>query len=469
VSVARTQARLAVLAEFVTTAQPPASARARAAAALLDTVGVTLAGAVEPVARIVQSTIGGNGGGVHAENGGRVFRPGDAEGCAVIGTAHRAAAPDAALANGTAAHALDYDDMCFVSLAHPSAPLVPAVLAAGELNGSSGAAILDAYVVGFEIEARLGRLMNPRHYQRGWHCTSTLGVLGAAAASSRLAGLDAVTIAHALGIAASAASGLKDNFGSMVKPLHAGLAARDGVLASLLARGGLTASAQALDGPQGFLHAMDSERQDLARELEDLGMRWEVLDTGITMKLYPSCAATHPPLDALLELRAEEGLTPTAIDAIDVDVDRITPTVLLYDRPATPLEAKFSLNFCAAVAIADGRVGIDTFTEDRLRDESLRALMARVTMGVDEALGRNAPPLTEARVHVRLRGGRTLVREVRGARGTPERPASSAEVDAKFLACARRALPEEKATRALERLRRVEELTSIRELTHLLT
>ena len=450
-----------MLATFVTTAQPPAAARARAAAAFLDTVGVTLAGAVEPAARIVQTTI--------CEGGGRVFRPGDGEGCAVLGTNLRASAPDAALANGTAAHALDYDDMCFVSLAHPSAPLVPALLAVGDMCGPSGTAVLDAYVVGFEIEARFGRLMNPRHYQRGWHCTSTLGVLGAAAAASRIGTLDAASVAHALGIAASAASGLKDNFGSMVKPLHAGLAARDGVLASLLAGGGMTASASALDGPQGFLHAMDSERQDLARELEDLGNRWEILDTGITMKLYPSCAATHPPLDALLELRAEEHLTPDTIESIDVDVDRITPTVLLYAAPANPLEAKFSLHFCVAAAIADGRVGVDTFTADRLRDPALRALMGRVNMGVDEALGRHAPPLTEARVHVRLRGGRTLVREVKGARGTPDRPASPAEVDAKFMACATRALTAERAAQTLECLRRFEELANVRELTHLLT
>ena len=449
-----------MLAGFVTTAQPPAAARARAAAAILDTIGVTLAGAVEPAARIVQATI--------FEGGGRVFRPGGGEGCAVLGTNLRASAPDAALANGTAAHALDYDDMCFVSLAHPSAPLVPALLATGEMHASSGVSVLDAYVIGFEIEARFGRLMNPRHYQRGWHCTSTLGVLGAAAAASRLGALDAASVAHALGIAASSASGLKDNFGSMVKPLHAGLAARDGVLASLLAAGGLTASANALDGSQGFLHAMDSERQDLAGEIEDLGTRWEILDTGITTKLYPSCAATHPPLDALLELRAEEHLTPDTIESIDVDVDRITPTVLLYAQPANTLEAKFSLQFCAAAAIADGRVGVDTFSQDRLADPALRALMERVHMGVDEALGRNAPPLTEARVHVRLRGGRTLVREVKGARGTPDRPASPAEMDAKFMACATRALPAQQAAEALECLKRFEELADVRELSRLL-
>jgi 2-methylcitrate dehydratase PrpD len=450
---------LAAIAEFVVGGEPPPAARARAQTALLDTIGVTLAGTTEPAARSVHATI---------SHGGRAFSPGATEGCTVLGTGLRACATDAALANGTAAHALDFDDMCFVSLAHPSAPLVPAILAAGEQAGVSGRAALDAYVIGFEVEARLGALMNPRHYHRGWHCTSTLGAIGAAAAASRLLGLDAALTAHALGIAASSASGVKENFGSMVKPLHAGLAARDGVLAAQLARAGLTSSSRALDGPQGFLHAMDSERDDLASAIRDLGARWEMLDTGITMKLYPSCAATHPPLDALLDLRTEESLTVESIDAIDVDVDRVTPTVLLYDRPSSPLEAKFSLPFCAAAAMADGRVGIDTFSEDRLRDPALRALMERVTMGVDEALGRSAPPLTEARVHVRLRGGRTLVREARGARGYPERPASAAEVDAKFTACAARALPAEQAARALACLKRFDAVTEVRELTRLL-
>ena len=248
---------------------------------MLDTVGVTLAGASEPAARIVQQIITPlNGDDPHA--------------CRVLGTQTRASAADAALANGTAAHALDYDDMCFVSLAHPSAPLVAAALAAGELAHASGRALLDAYIVGFEIEGRLGRVMNPRHYQRGWHCTSTLGTIGAAAAASRLLGLDAAAAGHALAIAASEASGLKENFGTMVKPLHAGLAARNGVLAALLAKHGMTASAQALDGPQGFLAAMDSERPSLAESSADLGVRWEILDTGITVKLYPRVRARIP-------------------------------------------------------------------------------------------------------------------------------------------------------------------------------
>jgi len=255
------------LGDFVSAAAPPATARARAAIAVLDTVGVTLAGVSEPAAHIVRDVVADEG----------------SDACGVFGTRVRASIGGAALANGTAAHALDYDDMCFVSLAHPSAPLVPAALAAAEAEGLSGRAVLDAYVVGFEVEARLGRLMNPRHYQRGWHCTSTLGTIGAAAAVSRLLGLDARTAGHALAIAASEASGVKENFGTMVKPLHAGLAARNGVLAALLARRGMTASELALAGPQGFLHAMDSEGDALADAIADLGARWEILDTCLTV------------------------------------------------------------------------------------------------------------------------------------------------------------------------------------------
>jgi 2-methylcitrate dehydratase PrpD len=446
------RAPLSALADFVTAAEVPGAARVRAATAVLDTVGVALAGAVEPAARIVQATIG-----TAAD-----------EGCTVFGVTRRAAGTDAALANGTAAHALDYDDMCFVSLAHPSAPLVPAALAAGETADASGRAVLDAYVVGFEVQARLGRLMNPRHYARGWHCTSTLGCLSAAAAASRLLQLDRDAAAHALAIAASESSGLKENFGTMVKPLHAGLAARAGLLAALLAQHGMTASAQALDGPQGLLHAMDSEGADLSGATADLGTRWEILETGITVKLYPSCAGTHPALDALLDLRARKRLTADDVDIVDIDVDRVTPTVLIYDRPGTALEAKFSMPFCAAAALVDGRVGIDTFDDARLTDRRLAALMSRVTMRVDEALGVNAEPLTQARVRVRLLDGRTLEQRANGARGYPAQPATDEELATKFLACASRALSAERAAIALDRLQAIAQLASIRELTAVL-
>jgi 2-methylcitrate dehydratase PrpD len=436
------------LAEFAVTATPPPAARAAAARAVLDTVGVTLAGASEPAARIVA----------------QVATPDPTGPCGVLGTRARGIAVAAALANGTAAHALDFDDMCFVSLAHPSAPLVAAALAAAELVDAPGRALLDAYIVGFEIEGRLGRTMNPRHYERGWHCTSTLGTIGAAAAASRLLGLDADAAAHAIAIAASEASGLKENFGTMVKPLHAGLAARNGLLAALLAQAGLSASADAVAGAQGFLVAMSSERDAAALDAiaADLGARWEIVDTGITVKLYPSCAATHPMLDVLLDLRREHQFTGADVDAIFVGVDPITPTVLMHDHPTTGLQAKFSMPFCAAAAASRGHVGIETFDDHTLRDPSVDAVRSRVTMSVDATLDSGAPPLTQARVRVRLRDGRVLERLASGARGYAERPASDDELGRKFLSCATRVLVDAAAQEALDALRAIETARSVR-------
>ncbi len=397
-------------------ALPPPPARAAAARALLDTVGVTLAGAAEPAARIVQRVVSQDGAGP----------------CRLLGTALSASAANAALANGTAAHALDYDDMCFVSLAHPSAPLVAAALAAAEVAGASGRALLDAYVIGFELEGRLGRAMNPRHYQRGWHCTSTLGTIGAAAAASRLLGLDAIAANHALAIAASEASGLKENFGTMVKPLHAGLAARNGVVAALLAGAGMTASGAAIDGPQGFLAAFDSEQPSLEAVAADLGERWEILDTGITVKLYPSCAGTHPTLDALLDLQRREPFGAGEVEAIEIGVDPIVPTILLYDRPSSGLEGKFSMPFCAAAAIVRGRVGMETFDAAALHDPEILSLQSRVTdarrshAGCGRALAdagaRHGPPARRTRAE---RGGQ---RRARISRPSRQRRAAGGQV-----------------------------------------
>jgi 2-methylcitrate dehydratase PrpD len=437
----------AQFARFATSGAVSAGARRIAQAAWLDTIGVILAGSVEPPARLVQEVCAAEGG--H-------------ERCRVLGTPLVTGAAAAALANGTAAHALDYDDMCFVSLAHPSAPLVAAALAAGELMGSSGRDLLDAYVVGFEIECALGRAVNPSHYARGWHCTSTLGSVGAAATASRLLRLDVARMAQALSIAASEASGLKENFGTMVKPLHAGLAARNGVLAALLAAKGFTASEAAIDGQQGFIAAMSDESRDATAALEGLGSRWEILETGVTVKLYPSCAATHPALDALLDLRRQHGFQGDDVASIEIAVDSVTPSVLIYPEPRTGLEAKFSMQFCAAAAVVLGLVGIDTFGEARLADAAIRRLASRVVMRADEEIGRGAPSLTQAQVTVRLADRRVLTARANGARGYPERPASRDELDAKFRACAARAIEGEAIEQALNDLQRLEELPDVR-------
>jgi 2-methylcitrate dehydratase PrpD len=382
--------------------------------------------------------------------------------CRVLGTTERASAADAALANGVAAHSHDYDDMCFVSLAHPSCAIVPCVLAVGELTGASGSAMLDAYVAGFEVECRLGLVMNPRHYhERGWHCTSSIGTLGAAAAAARLLRLNPSTTVHALGIAASLACGFKENFGSMVKPLHSGMAARNGVMAARLAESGFTASDKAIEGPQGYLVAMDSQKPAaaLAEAVADLGSRWEILDTGITVKLYPSCAATHPPLDALLALKRRHNITAEDIAAIDVEADSMTPRLLLYNRPATALEAKFSMPFCAAAAMVFGHPTLETFDVEKIRDPRIQKLLSLVTLKANSAFDA-AAPLSQANVTVRLKDGRILSERVDGARGYPGR-LTDEELSTKFLACAQRSVPYVAAVQLLDALRSIETIANI--------
>jgi 2-methylcitrate dehydratase PrpD len=331
--------------------------------------------------------------------------------------------------------------------------------------------------------------MNPRHYhERGWHCTSTIGTIGAAAAAARVLGLTPEETGHALGIAASSACGLKENLGSMVKPLHAGMAARSGVVAARLARRGYAASERSLDGPQGFLAAMDAQHTTLERAVVDLGkstgrgpqrarlrvgvgepaLRWQMIETGITVKLYPSCAATHPTIDVLLDLRRREAVLPEDVEAIDVEVDAMTPRLLIYDRPATGLEGKFSMPFCAAAALVDGEVGIGTFDPERMQAPAIQALVPKVTMRVEPAFDREAP-LSHARVTVRLRGGRVLTASAGGARGYPARPASDKELAAKFAACARRSLHPDAATRVWTTLAGIERIADVSTLADLLT
>ena len=412
-----------VISGFIVETAILEEARQRAAIAFIDTCGVMLAGAGEPAARITQSLANDEG-------------TGD---CRVVGTSITTSPAYAAFANGVAAHALDYDDMCFVSLAHPSCVLVPALLAAGEISGANARTLLDAYVVGFEVECRLGLAMNPRHYhQRGWHCTSSIGTIGAAAAVARVLGLDVVATRHALGIAASSACGLKENLGSMVKPLHAGMAARNGVTAATLARRGFTASPHAIDGPQGYLRAMDSENATLDAAVSDLGRRWEINESGVTVKLYPSCAATHPPLDALTTIVRRERFTADQVAAIDVEVDSMTTRLLIHPNPSTGLEAKFSMPFCAAAAVVLARIGIDTFTPESIHHPDVQLLMPRVSLRANAAFD-TAAPLSQARVTVRLRDGREWSQQADGARGYPGR-LTDEELSAKFEDCAARTL-----------------------------
>ncbi len=440
------------LAEFVVKTslrECPDAAVAQVRRAALDTLGVMLAGAAEPVAASVRAV-------ARAEGGTPL--------CTVIGTSLRAAPTWAALANGTAAHAHDFDDTNFALLGHPSAPLLATALACAEAEPADGAAVTLAYLIGFEVSVALGVALNPDHYTRGWHATSSIGTLGCAAAAASLLGLDAGQTRHALGIAASLASGLKENFGSMTKPFHAGHAARNGVFAAMAAREGLTASDAALDGRQGYAAAFS--QTTLAPDAFDaLGQPWQVLASGIAVKPYPSCALTHSAIDALLELRARHGLGADQVAEVEVGVNHVVPDVLRHTAPTSGLERKFSMQFCAAAALATGRVDLGSFDDGPVADAGTRGLMDRVRMVVDPTLPDRLEQHAWSRVTVRLRDGRALDSPPRGASGHPDQPLSDAQLRDKFLACATPVLGADEAEAVAVQLAHLEDIPDVRALT----
>ena len=440
------------LAEFVVKTSLedcPSEAVGRVRRAALDTLGVMLAGATEPVARIVRRVVRAEGAIALAT---------------VVGTTLKTSPGWAALANGAAGHAHDFDDTNFALLGHPSVPLLSTALAAAEAEMGDGRALVLGYVVGFEVDVALGTALNPDHYTRGWHTTSSIGTLGCTAAAARIMGLDVVQTRNALAIAASHASGLKENFGSMTKPYHAGHAARNGILAAQLAREGLTASETALEGRQGYVSAFGASH-GLDQALEGLGRSWHLLGSGIAVKPYPSCALTHSAIDALIELRAEHRLRPRDIAAVQVGVNRVVPDVLAHPRPTTALERKFSMQFCAAAALVEGRVDFGSFTDGEVANPEMRELMGRITMVVDPGLPEGVEQHAWSRVTVQLRDGRTLSREARGARGHPDTPLSDAELREKFLACATAVLSTDEAEGVAEQLAHLEDIPDIRALT----
>ncbi len=306
---------------------------------------------------------------------------------------------------------------------HPSVPLLPAVLALGEKLDSSGSEVIDAFVLGFEVECKLGRVIGAPHYALGWHATSTLGTLGAAAACARLLRLDADQTQTALGIAASLASGVRQNFGTMTKPLHAGWAAHNGVIAATLAGRGFTADSAALEGESGLLSAASGDARLNSRALSRLGDPWEIVSPGIGVKLYPCCYATHRAIDAALEIVASDGPHHSNIESVEVTVSRGTLMPLQKPLPATGLEGKFSMEYCIAAALADGRVGLATFTDDAVRRPDLRKLMKRVVVREERRAG--AFPIGgRALVSVDTSGKVNHARVVETPKGDPQNPLS---------------------------------------------
>jgi 2-methylcitrate dehydratase PrpD len=444
------------LAEFVTKSRwedCPAEAVEAARRAILDCLGVMLAGSVEPAARLVTDVARAEGGSPLAT---------------VVGTPLRTGAVWAALANGTAAHALDFDDTNFAMLGHPSAPVLAAALAAGELTLADGRALVHAFLLGFEVETTMAAVMNPPHYEKGFHATGTLGTMGAAAAAGRLLGLDPGQTRAALALAASQASGLKENFGTMTKPFHAGHAARSGVLAALLAREGFTASEQAIEGPQGYFAVLGAGKRE-EQHLESLGAPWKILTSGVAVKPYPSCACTHSIIESALELQRTHRITPEQIAEVTVGVHAAVPRILIHSRPRNGLEAKFSGEFSAAAALCEGRVGMATFRDDKTDDPAIAKLMRRVRLVVDPEIPGDMERHMWTRVTVRFQDGREVSIAPRPVLGHPELPLSKDQLREKFMDCARLVLSEDRADTVRQMLEELDACPDLRSLTAILS
>ncbi len=434
----------------------PAEVVERARAGVIDTVGVILAGVDEPVTRIAAGLVAADGGAPVASR---------------LGTALRTSAGSAALLNGIAGHALDYDDVSVSLTGHPSVVAVPAALAAAELAGASGAAFLGGYVVGVEVMAKLGLAIGPAHYRAGWHATSTLGTLGAAAAAGRVIGLDAGRLTHALAIAVSQASGSRQNFGTMTKPYHAGHAARCGVEAARLAAAGMTGDPTAVEAPLGLFALLAFGAGNPDAVAPALGRPFDLAAVGLSVKRYPCCFATHRAADAVLDLRREHGVDAAQVETITVTVPLGGVSPLIHDRPRTGLEGKFSMQYVLATALLDGRVGLDAFDDEAVLRPEAQALLARVTVREDPSIPGGANPIEEGHVDVEvgLRGGGTLRRRVHHPRGSPADPLRPEELDGKFRDCAAGALGRDQAEAALALLQAVEREPDVRSVTAALT
>ncbi|HWP34652.1 MAG TPA: MmgE/PrpD family protein, partial [Thermodesulfobacteriota bacterium] len=420
---------------------------------VLDGVGVALAGSTEKCCRIGQAHYA-------------AFRAkGEAS---VLGTPLRLPAEKAAFLNGMAAHAMDYDDTqlstskdaVYGLLTHPTTPVLNAAWAAAELVGASGRDLLLAYIVAVEAECRLSDAMNPRHYQSGFHSTGTVGTLGAALAAGKLLRLDEAGLVRALGLAASMAAGLRENFGTMTKPFHAGRAAENGVLAALFARRGFTTATNILEAKRGFYNAMGGGYEP-AKIHGRLGNPYFFLEPGISIKPYPSGSLSHPAQDAILDLVRTHDLKPEQIERIEVGTNSNIPNALIYPMPTTELEAKFSIPFCMAIAVLERKAGIAQFKTEKVRDPRTVELMKRVTLYVDpemEALGYDK---ARAVVKVTLTDGRVLTARADIARGTPPKLLTFDELAEKFRECARLAVSKGQAEEAIETIRELERLPKV--------
>jgi 2-methylcitrate dehydratase PrpD len=427
----------------------PAAAVETARLGFTDCIATMIAGSPEPAVQILKKALADG-------------RAGEAT---LYFSSERSPAPEAAWINGTAAHALDYDDVGLRG--HPSTVLVPAILAEGEARGASGRDMIAAYAAGYEVWAELAERDQGHHHRKGWHPTGIFGAIGAAAACAALRRLDAERATHAIALGASQSSGIMANFGTMTKPFHAGRAAHSGVMAARLAEAGFTASPDALEHPQGFLSAVSPEgKVDRESAPLALGRDWRLASAGLSIKKFPACYCTHRAIDALLGLRSRGPIDPATIERITVGMSDTYATILRNHAPQTGLAAKFSIEFTMAAAAIAGRVGLGELTDAFVRRPDVQALMRRVAVETNQNYDPDSPGASlydQVRVH--LAGGTVLESDqVTHARGHARRPLTDAELFDKFRGCLDAGGAKVAARPLFDRLQRLQEIASAREL-----
>ena len=429
---------------------------------ILDGIGLALSGSVAESGRIVQQYLKGQG--VSGE-------------ATVIGTDMRVPERFAAFANGVGIHADDYDDTqlavgpdrVYGLLTHPTAPCLPAALAIAETQDMSGKDLMLAYHIGVEVETKVAEAISPRHYQHGSHATATCGTLAAASAASRLLGLDEETTLRALAIAASQSAGLRENFGTMTKPFHAGRSSESGVVATDFARAGWTATDKILESPRGFFQAHGGGYM-LEAISGKLGSPWTFLDPGVSIKPNPSGSLTHPGMTKMMELILEHDIKPEQVDHVDVGTNHNMPNALIHHRPKNELQAKFSMEFCMAILLLERRGSLPEFTDEVVNRADVQEMIGRVHFGVHpEAEAAGYDKMTTI-IDIHLKDGRTISGRADFGKGSPANPMSYDEAADKFRGCAEFAGWSKQKTEALiEAVRNLEDLSSVRELTKLMS
>ena len=394
-----------------------------ATAGVVDTVACMVAGAGDEITfRVLDAA--------------RQFGDGN---CTAIGTPDRLSVGGAAMVNGAAAHIYDYDDNFFPAAAHAGAVLVPAILAVGEQHGCTGQDFLDAYIIGLEAMGRVGESINYEHYERGWHATSTVGPIGAAAAVARLLGLSAKSMCDALSLATSMAGGSRRQLGTMAKPLHVGLAAQHGIMAAKLAASGVDGIADPFGGTWGFreLYAGDNS-PGFGGLAEKIGAPTAIEEYGLMPKIYPCCASSHAAVDGVLMLAQTHQLKADDVAAVDTHVHSLTIGNLRYHHCASVTESRFSMGYAVLAALHGGRLGLTDFTDEGLGRTTIMDRLDIVKMHQRDEVRPNPIPanvMEPADVVVTTKDGRVLKQSVVYAKGTLQNPASEAELGQKVDDC----------------------------------